>query len=255
MTNSFSENGGPHVNGPSDDAAEPFRETIEALSNACADLAMPAGGQIAFAPIRPDWERHTSDILPSCLGHAAPKRKQEFVAGRLAALAALRAAGLADPAVPAIGADRLPVWPEGWRGSISHGTEIAVAVVVPDKGGRQILGLDLEPVMPRDLAQQLAASLMPEARAGGQGMPAEIEITRVFSAKETLFKALYPQVRTIKEFSAARAIWNGDALSLALTEPWAEALPEGLVFAIEQRVAAGVVVSLLSGIAPDAPST
>ncbi|MFD2842990.1 4'-phosphopantetheinyl transferase superfamily protein [Paracoccus cavernae] len=121
--------------------------------------------------------------------------------------------------------------------------------------GRQILGLDLEPVMPRDLAQQLAASLMPEARAGGQGMPAEIEITRVFSAKETLFKALYPQVRAIKEFSAARAIWNGDALSLALTEPWAEALPEGLVFAIEQRVAAGVVVSLLSGIAPDAPST
>ncbi|MDN3710975.1 hypothetical protein QWZ10_02545 [Paracoccus cavernae] len=81
--------------------------------------------------------------------------------------------------------------------------------------------------MPRDLAQQLAASLMPEARAGGQGMPAEIEITRVFSAKETLFKALYPQVRAIKEFSAARAIWNGDALSLALTEPWAEALPEG----------------------------
>lgn len=255
MTNSSSAIGGPNANGPSDDADEPFRETIEALRAACADLALPAGGQIVFAPIRPDWERHAHDILPASLRHAAPKRRQEFVAGRLAALAALRAAGLADPAVPAIGVDRLPVWPEGWRGSISHGTEIAVAVVVPDKGGQQVLGLDLEPVMPRDLAQQLGASLMPEARAGGRGMPADIEITRVFSAKETLFKALYPQVRAIKEFSAARAIWQGDMLSLALTEPWAEELPEGLVFAISQRVAAGVVVSLLSGSVPDPRST
>lgn len=242
--------------GPSDDAPEPHRETLAALNAACADLPLPEGGRIAFAAIRSDWADRTPDILPATLGHAAPKRKAEFVAGRLAALAAMRAAGVPAPEVPAIGPDRLPVWPEGWQGSISHGTEIAVAVVVPlatkggERAGEQFLGLDLEPVMPRDLAQQLAASLMPEARAGEAGMAEEVEITRVFSAKETLFKALYPQVRAIKEFNAARAIWQEGALSLALAEPWAEGLPEGMVFAIDQRVAAGIVVSLLSGAMP-----
>lgn len=247
-------------NRPSDDAPEPHQPVLDALRAACADLPLPAGGRLAFRAIRPDWERLCPEILPPSLCHAAPKRKAEFVAGRLAALDALRAAGLADPAFPAIGADRLPLWPEGWQGSISHGTEIAVAAVVPLGGqdggdggegqGARILGLDLEPVMPRELAQQLAASLMPEARAGGLGMAEEIEVTRVFSAKETLFKALYPQVRAIKEFSAARALWQGNSLSLALTEPWAADLPEGMVFPICQRVAAGVVVSLLSGEVP-----
>ena len=68
------------------------------------------------------------------LQHAGRKRKTEHLAGRIAAIYALREYGY--KCVPAIGELRQPVWPAGVYGSISHCGTTALAVV-----SRQPIGI------------------------------------------------------------------------------------------------------------------
>lgn len=93
----------------------------------------------------------------------------------------------------AIGKDKLPDWPPGWSGSISHSDEVAGAVAMPIFGrASTVLGLDVERIVPPGTAQQIASGVMPERSPGGSGRPLAEEITRVFSAKEALYTALFP---------------------------------------------------------------
>ena len=73
------------------------------------------------------------------LQHAGRKRKTEHLAGRIAAVYALREYGY--KCVPAIGELRQPVWPAGVYGSISHYGTSALAVV-----SRQPIGIDIEEI-------------------------------------------------------------------------------------------------------------
>ena len=70
------------------------------------------------------------------LQHAGRKRKAEHLAGRIAAIYALREYGY--KCVPAIGELRQPVWPAEVYGSISHCGATALAVV-----SRQPIGVDI----------------------------------------------------------------------------------------------------------------
>jgi len=73
------------------------------------------------------------------LDRAIDKRRREFAAGRAAARMALRQRGGPDVAIPAA-ADRAPVWPTGWQGSISHKDTLCAAIVT---NAPVMLGLDL----------------------------------------------------------------------------------------------------------------
>ncbi len=73
------------------------------------------------------------------LQHAGRKRKTEHLAGRIAAVYALREYGY--KCVPAIGELRQPVWPAEVYGSISHCGTTALAVV-----SRQPIGIDIEEI-------------------------------------------------------------------------------------------------------------
>lgn len=79
------------------------------------------------------------------------KRQAEHLAGRIAAVHALREYG--SKAVPGIGERRQPLWPPGLFGSISHSASTALAVVSP-----RPIGLDIDAILhPTPLPNWLTA--------------------------------------------------------------------------------------------------
>lgn len=124
------------------------------------------------------------------------KRQAEYLAGRLCAREALRRV-TGTAAVPACGEDRAPQWPAGALGSITHGSGWAGAVVGNSADWRG-LGLDIEQIMPASRAERLVGEILTPAELFRlEALPSEQRAQRIsltFSLKESLFKALYPQV-------------------------------------------------------------
>jgi 4'-phosphopantetheinyl transferase EntD len=129
--------------------------------------------------------------------HAVEKRRRDFQAGRACARLALAALGVHGTAI-ASGPRGEPLWPPGIVGSITHCPGyVAAAVTFSDHV--PALGIDAE-----------------ERGAAGSDLesfictPAELDRYReseypcwrtlVFSAKESLFKALYPLQHSELEF-------------------------------------------------------
>ncbi len=159
--------------------------------------------------------------LPQALARAVPGRRAEFLAGRICAMAALRALTGAPAPVP-VGEGRAPVWPGGVAGSISHSGARALAVV-----GRAaeypFLGLDFEPVMEDARAAPLAPTILTEGDADHRpaGMAEGAFTTLVFCAKEAVYKAVWPRVRRVVDFHEARVLglWPGEGrIELAFDE-------------------------------------
>jgi len=123
----------------------------------------------------------------------AAKRQMEYLAGRYCAAAALRSFDCL--AVPERGADRAPLWPAGFCGSISHSHGVALAVVGRQSAWRS-LGLDLEARLSDERARRLCAEILtPTEQQRLQALPGDAHAGRIsltFSLKESLFKALYP---------------------------------------------------------------
>ena len=137
--------------------------------------------------------------LPDDLTQAVPKRRSEFLAGRLAATLALRQAGLPE----AVGRNgRAPVWPMGAAGSITHSKDRAIAAVSTRYRG---IGLDCEAMVNPDRAMQLAAAIFSEAesRLRPEALPFASFFTLIFSAKEAVYKALSPRLTRIPDFHEA----------------------------------------------------
>lgn len=127
---------------------------------------------------------------------AVPKRRAEFAAGRRAARRALSAQGVAEAPIPASN-DRAPVWPNGFVGAITHDNGLAAAIIARAEACSG-LGLDLGEATPFPEKLRDKVLISDEERALG-GMDARA----VFSAKEALYKALYPRVQTFFGFEAA----------------------------------------------------
>lgn len=146
----------------------------------------------------------------SSLSRAVRQRRLDHAAGRWCAREALRdcAPAVAEASIP-IGPHREPVWPPGIAGSIAHTHGYAVAAVARTEVARGI-GIDVERWLDDDAPRRLAADLSVEdeldalARVSGW-RPAHV-LTLVFSAKETLFKCLFPQVREYFGFQDARIV-------------------------------------------------
>jgi len=134
--------------------------------------------------------------LPDDLNGAVAKRKSEFLAGRICAALALRAAG--QP-VDVGRNGRVPVWPPGVVGSISHSNNRAIAVVSLTHSA---IGVDCETIMPDALAQKLQSEIISLAEA--QLRPPAMSfcgfLTVVFSGKEAVYKALSQRIDMIPAF-------------------------------------------------------
>ncbi|MCZ0964478.1 4'-phosphopantetheinyl transferase superfamily protein [Paracoccus sp. EF6] len=180
------------------------------------------------------------------------RRRNSFAAGRLAAAKALTAVGYRGRTILGITSDGLPAWPPGWMGSISHAETVATAVVVPAQSTEvSVLGIDLERIIAPGTAAEIATAIMPEALPGASGLTLAEEITRVFSAKEALYKALFPQTRQVRGFEAARVGWSRPCshdpvtLKLTLTEDWGGEWLTGTSLTAFQVIGANHVVTVV----------
>lgn len=141
-------------------------------------------------------------VLPKEMARAVPKRKAEFVAGRTVAREALQSVGCNCAELP-IGEHRAPIWPKGWIGSISHTDDMALATVGLTSEV-SMLGLDVENLIEETQVDSLMPmfvspielDLLPATKLSRQAFT-----TLVFSAKESVFKAIYPYVKTYLEFT------------------------------------------------------
>ncbi|SEQ84743.1 4'-phosphopantetheinyl transferase family protein [Streptomyces radiopugnans] len=126
-----------------------------------------------------------------------PRRRLEFLAGRLAARRALRAVGLECGQIPRAG--RLPRFPPGRAASIAHSAGVAVAVARAP--GRDLpLGCDLE-LRPLP-AEAVRLVLRDDEEALLHAPPsgtAPWSVTSLFSAKEAAWKALHTGPRALPD--------------------------------------------------------
>ncbi|WP_432754507.1 4'-phosphopantetheinyl transferase family protein [Pseudomonas sp. WMBT8] len=155
---------------------------------------------------------------PASIQRSVAKRQAEFLAGRLCARSALQRLDGLD-CIPAIGEDRAPVWPAHISGSITHSTGHAAAIV-GHKAQWRGLGMDLENLLPLERAERLAGEIltadeMQRMAAGPREQIAQC-VTLTFSAKESLFKALYPIVHKRFYFEHAEVLEWSDTGSLRL---------------------------------------
>jgi enterobactin synthetase component D len=137
-------------------------------------------------------EPHLSPAGPgeaSAVASMPPRRRREFLAGRLAARRALRAVGLDCGDIPRAG--RLPLFPPGRAASISHSAGVAVAVARAP-GRDTPLGCDLElRPLPAGAARLVLREDEEEVRCAVRPGGAPWSVTALFSAKEAAWKALH----------------------------------------------------------------
>jgi len=181
-------------------------------------LALATGG----AAMTHAWSLPSGLSLRGMTEGMGRKRRTEFLAGRLCACRSLSEMKVAAE-FPLFIRDRMPVWPFGVLGSISHCASMAVAMTAPASRFRA-LGVDVETVIDpatvlniqhsigSDDELTLLESVVPDrARA----------LTLLFSAKEALYKALYPLVGQYKDFHAAQVVdCRVKTLVLRLAEHW-----------------------------------
>jgi enterobactin synthetase component D len=138
--------------------------------------------------------------LPHELASAVASRQEAYLAGRLCAARTIESAGMKGLCERS--AKGLPVWPKGCVGSIAHTQGLAIAVAAPASAARS-LGVDVEATI-ADWERVLKKIGLPEERALPPGFDGPDWAALVFSAKESLFKALHPLAGRHFGFSAAR---------------------------------------------------
>ncbi len=171
---------------------------------------------LLFRTILPDAVR-VAEMLPAdadpalllpdearSVERAVEKRRREFAAGRLLARElfaqmtsneAVRSASLLNDA------NRVPVWPAGIVGSITHCRSLC-AVATTHAAHSAGIGLDVEPAEPMN--EELEQYVMRDAEyARLDVLPQEVRTLGsllVFSIKEAVYKAIYPIRRRFLEF-------------------------------------------------------
>jgi enterobactin synthetase component D len=169
---------------------------------------------------------------PESLFRALRKRKAEYLAGRYLCRLLLRERGL--PTLIPSGRHREPLWPVGWIGSVTHTDEIAVSCIAPC-ASVNILGIDVERWLDGDTAASLAPIIIGRDKYTRLAGPWSYghAVTLAFSAKESLFKALYPQVGSYFDFNCAELIDANHAagtFSLRIAKQLSGRIPAGRIY-------------------------
>lgn len=167
-------------------------------------LNPPAGlsitpGEVFYIEI-PDSNSGMAKLSASCptlpkeIVASIDSRKREYLAGRYCASQALIALGSDDTRVERNN-DRSPCWPEGTCGSLSHAQDRAIACVgwQNDFCG---IGIDIEKNITHGVLSSLQALVFtPQEQklVHNLDFPILQAATLIFSAKESVYKYIYPQ--------------------------------------------------------------
>ncbi|MET1255557.1 4'-phosphopantetheinyl transferase family protein [Aliikangiella maris] len=145
--------------------------------------------------------------MPETLQSAVTKRKAEYLAGRFAAKKALACHSIFEQQI-LTGKDRSPIWPTQLIGSITHTNSNAFCIVAP-KENYHLVGIDTEDWIAEKTYSNIKKSIITEQehwQLEQLSFTTTQAFTLAFSAKESLFKALYPSVQKYFDFMAAKII-------------------------------------------------
>lgn len=140
--------------------------------------------------------------VPQSLKKAVHSRKIEFLVGRYLAKVLLENAN-AESTFVARGDYSQPIWPRGYTGSISH-TDGSAICVLGSTGDFQCIGIDIEKYMTQKQISEIGSRIACDAEIGlsrKSTLTQEQFFSLLFSAKESVFKALFPRVNTYFEFT------------------------------------------------------
>lgn len=139
---------------------------------------------------------------------ASTQRKLEYVYGRACAIAAIKT--LTGVRYSTIGrnADGSPQWPCGILGSISHCTGLAIAAVGHQTDCR-FIGVDVMRLPSPESAKLIYNQIVFDEEFDlfeSDGIGDSLTASIIFSAKESLYKALYPKCLKFFDFCDARVL-------------------------------------------------
>ncbi len=174
----------------------------EALDPLCLDALLPPDVLVRALPVRDRMAELIGDEAQP-IRDAVPTRQAAYSTGRVLARALLAECGATPGPLLRRPDSRLPDWPEGFVGSITHSGTLCLAAVAPGAryGG---LGIDLEPDQPTRRA--IERHVLREAERAWVDAAASDEGERrrwtrlFFSAKEAVYKAFHPVVGRVWTF-------------------------------------------------------
>ena len=153
-----------------------------------------------------DLYSHFGIPFPISIQRSVLKRQAEYLAGRVVADHALKALPVSSSDV-LIGRNREPVWPDGVVGSISHTDGIACAVLAMQNKVRAV-GIDIESYISQEVLNDIENTIFDSSEISllktAEFKNYSIAATVAFSAKESLFKALFPFVQYYFGFDSVR---------------------------------------------------
>ena len=162
-------------------------------------LAMVSGEDQASYTLHPE---ETRILSPRACG----RKRVEFALGRAAAHFALKEIGFENAPPVLRGQKGEPIWPDGIVGSITHCHPWSVSVAVQCSNGFAI-GVDLETkerIQGTDISDLVCREGELDWVRGGDFQQ---RLTMIFSAKEAVYKALYPLCRRYIDFKEVELTW------------------------------------------------
>jgi len=163
-------------------------------------LVLPPGA-VGIEAEPADWD---AELLPEeepMVARAVPRRRREAAAGRACARRGLVRLGLEAVALPP-DPDRVPRWPAGVVGSITHTRGLCAAAVARQRDLRAI-GIDAERAIAASRGDVMRLVTTPAEAAWLAGLPEPeraLGSALVFSAKEALYKCQFPLTRELLAF-------------------------------------------------------
>jgi 4'-phosphopantetheinyl transferase EntD len=156
----------------------------------------PSGTAIACGPIGPATAFNEREA--AVIARAVPRRRDEFLTGRVLARQALQELGC-PPQEILPNATRAPIWPERFIGSISHCTGICIAHVARRD---PLLGIGVDVEVKKAVRPEILGLISTaEEYASLIRLGAENEIASlIFSAKEAFYKAYFPVTQAPLDF-------------------------------------------------------
>lgn len=150
--------------------------------------------EVALVDVPHWWADQLHSTENIAIVRAVPRRRVEFVAGRVLAHRLMRQLEFPVQAVEK-GEAGAPRWPEGLLGSITHSDD-RCAVALGKAGELSAVGIDLESVDPIEPAYWNAICTEPELarlEATMGWMPLGTRVRLAFACKEAFYKAWWPR--------------------------------------------------------------
>jgi len=177
---------------------------------------MSVGKDTAFA-ITSAEDGETYSLLPEDAdvpsAYISSKRRLGWVSGRAAAYRTLKDLGVTNPTAIGRGCAGEPIWPHGISGSITHCYPWSVAVATRSSGCLS-LGIDLESMQRiRKIDVGSVICRKNEREWIGAGSDSDKRLCMIFSAKEAVYKSLFPSYRRYIDFQEVELSWCKDKAS------------------------------------------